>query len=169
MIEKLRLLRSVGQFDAVSTGAAIDLKNLTLIFAENARGKTTLAAIMRSLGSGEALPIMERRRLGAVNHPEVIIDCIGNNSPARFQNGVWSRTCPNVFVFDDVFVDRNVYSGMDVHSEHRQNLHDLILGAAGVTLAQRVDQLSAQIRTHNSDLREKWQRYTRHRAPGHRS
>ena len=44
---------------------------------------------------------------------------------------------------------------MEVHAEHRQNLHDLILGATGVALAQRVDQLAAQIRTHNTELREK--------------
>lgn len=40
--------------------------------------------------------------------------------PAAFQNGVWSRTCPDVLVFDDVFVDRTVYSGLDVAAEHRQ-------------------------------------------------
>jgi hypothetical protein len=33
--------------------------------AENGRGKTTLAAILRSLGSGDPLPISERHRLAA--------------------------------------------------------------------------------------------------------
>ena len=58
-------------------------------------------------------------------------------------------------VFDDFFVDRNVYSGMDVDAEHRQNLHELILGETGITLARRVDQLAGQIRAHNAELRSK--------------
>jgi wobble nucleotide-excising tRNase len=153
MIQKLRLVRAIGQFESVSS--ALDLKKLTLVYAENARGKTTLAAILRSLGTGETVPIDQRRRLGTSNAPEAIIECGGGTSPARFQNGAWSRTCPDVLVFDDFFVDRNVYSGLDVDAEHRQNLHDLILGATGVALAQRVDQLAAQIRTHNTDLRDK--------------
>lgn len=155
MIQKLRLVRAIGQFESVSSAATIDLRKVTLIYAENARGKTTLAAILRSLSTGEALPIEERRRLGTANAPEAILDCAGSTSPACFQNGAWSRTCPEVLVFDDFFVDRNVYSGLDVHAEHRQNLHDLILGATGVTLARRVDQFAAQIRTHNTELRDK--------------
>ncbi len=155
MINRLRLLRSVGQFDAVNSAATIDLRKLTLVYAENARGKTTLAAILRSLATGEPIPINERTRLGAANPPEAIIDCTGDASPARFQNGAWSRTLPEVLVFDDFFVDRNVYSGMDVDAEHRQNLHDLILGETGVTLARRVDELASQIRRLNTELRNK--------------
>ncbi|KAA0213816.1 MAG: hypothetical protein DYG94_11505 [Leptolyngbya sp. PLA3] len=155
MIQKLRLLRSIGQFDAVNTGANFDLRKLTLVYAENARGKTTLAAIMRSLATGESLPITERRRLGATQAPEAIIECTGGPPPAIFQNGAWSRTCADVLVFDDAFVDKNVYSGMDVAAEHRQNLHELIVGAAGVALARRVDDIAAEIRDHNRTLREK--------------
>lgn len=155
MITRLQLLRNVGQFDNVSTPAELELKRLTLVYAENGRGKTTLAAILRSLGTGEALPINERRRLGAANLPEVRIACYGGPQPATFVNGAWNRTCPDVIVFDDVFVDRNVYSGLDVDPEHRQNLHDLILGAQGVTLARRVDDLATQIRNLNAEARTK--------------
>jgi wobble nucleotide-excising tRNase len=155
MIQRLRLVKAIGQFDSVNSAATIDLHKLTLIYAENARGKTTLAAVMRSLATGEALPITERRRLGAAHAPEAIIDCTGATTPACFQNGAWSRICPDVLVFDDSFVDHNVYSGMDVEAEHRQNLHDLILGTAGVALARTVDDLAGQIRTHNADLRAK--------------
>jgi wobble nucleotide-excising tRNase len=155
VIQKIRLIKAIGQFDSVNSAAAIDLRKLTLIYAENARGKTTLVAIARSLSTGEAIPISERRRLGAPHAPEAIIECTGNTSPACFQNGSWSRTLPEVLVFDDFFVDQNVYSGLDVEAEHRQNLHELILGEAGVALARRVDDLAVQIRDHNTELRSK--------------
>jgi len=57
VITRLQLLRNVGMFDNVSAPATLDLKRLTLVYAENGRGKTTLAAILRSLGTGEALPV----------------------------------------------------------------------------------------------------------------
>lgn len=155
MITRLQLLRNVGQFDNVSAPATLDLKRLALVYAENGRGKTTLAAILRSLATGESLPINERKRLGAAHPPEVRIACTGGPRPAAFVDGTWDRTCPAVTVFDDVFVDRNVYSGLEVAPEHRQNLHDLILGAQGVTLARRVDDLATQIRNHNTEIRTK--------------
>ncbi len=65
MIRKLQLLRNIGPFDSVDAGANIDLTKLTLLYAENGRGKTTIAAILRSLATHDPLPIRERRRLGA--------------------------------------------------------------------------------------------------------
>jgi wobble nucleotide-excising tRNase len=48
-IERFQLLRNVGQFDSVTSGAQIPLTRLSLLYAENGRGKTTLAAIQNSL------------------------------------------------------------------------------------------------------------------------
>lgn len=134
MLERLQLFRSVGQFDSVSAGSHIALAPLTLGFAENGRGKTTLAAVLRSLGSNDPLPIMERKRLGAANAPHVVIDT-GGGQTAVFQNGAWNRTVAEIAVFDDQFINENVYSGLAVGSDHRQNLHELILGAHGVALS----------------------------------
>ena len=64
-IERLRLLRNIGQFDSVNDGAQTPLAKLSLIYAENGRGKTTIATILRSLGTGDVALIEERRRLGS--------------------------------------------------------------------------------------------------------
>src|SRR5260221_10962290 len=58
MIKLLSLLQNVGKFDNVTAGANLPLSKLTVIYAENARGKTTLSAIFRSLSSGLAGPIL---------------------------------------------------------------------------------------------------------------
>ena len=129
MIRRLQLLRNIGLFDSVAAAAAIELKPLTLVYAENGRGKSTLAAILRSLTTGDPIPIAERRRLAAAHPPHVVLDCDGDPSPAMFERNAWTRTVPNMAIFDDVFIDRNVYSGLVVAAEHRQNLHGLILGA----------------------------------------
>jgi len=155
MINAIQLLRNVGIFDSVSVSVNIPLARLTLSYAENGRGKTTLAAILRSLGTGDPLPIIERRRLTSQHPPQVVLDCSGGPPLAMFQNNVWNRTLPNIVVFDDLFVDQNIYSGLSVESEHRQNLHELILGSQGVALNQRLQEFVAQVEDHNTALRTK--------------
>ena len=152
MINRLRLFRNIGVFDSVDTAANIPLARLTQLYAENGRGKTTVAAVLRSLATGDPLPIVERRRLSAANPPHVVLDCDGGPA-AVFENGEWSRTVADIAVFDDVFVDENVCSGLVVDPEHRQNLHELILGAQGVALNRRLQDLVARIETHNHELR----------------
>lgn len=156
MISRLRLLRNIGPFDSVAEGANIPLARLTLVYAENGRGKTTLAAILRSLATGNAIPIAERRRLAAVHPPHAVLDCDGGPMPAAmFQGNGWSRTLPNMVVFDDTFVDENVYSGLVVGPEHRQKLHELILGARAVSLNQQLQQAVGRIEEHNRELRNR--------------
>jgi wobble nucleotide-excising tRNase len=153
LLNRLQLIRNVGQFDSVATGAAIALSRLTLGYAENGRGKTTLAAIFRSLATGEPLVIAERRRLTAANPPHVVVDCIGGPPHAIFQDGAWNRIVPDIVIFDDSFVDQNVCSGLIIESEHRQHLHELILGAQGVALNRALQELVAKIEDHNRALR----------------
>jgi wobble nucleotide-excising tRNase len=153
LLNRLQLFRNVGQFDSVATAAAIPLARLTLGYAENGRGKTTLSAILRSLATGDPLPIIERQRLTALNPPHVVIECTGGPPPAIFQNRGWNRTVPDLIVFDDTFVDANICSGLVVESEHRQRLHELILGAQGVTLNRTLQRFVAQIEESNRALR----------------
>ena len=155
MIRRVRLLRNVGQFDSVDTAATIELQRLVLIYAENGRGKTTLVAILRSLATGDPIPIAERRRLSSEHPPHVVLACDGGQADAIFQDGQWNRAGPDLLILDDLFVDENVHSGLDVQAGHRQNLHELVLGAQGVTLSRRLQELVRRIEDHNRALREK--------------
>ncbi len=154
MLSHIQLIRNVGQFESVNADKALTLPKLTLIYAENGRGKTTLSAILRSLGTGNSAPIAERRRLSASHDPYIVMQPASGDS-LRFQNGAWSQTLPNLAVFDDVFVDENVFSGLSVEAGHRQNLHELILGAQGITLGKAFQMLVDRIEEHNKALRAK--------------
>lgn len=155
MIRRIRLLRNIGQFDSVDAAATIVLGRVVLVYAENGRGKTTLAAILRSLATGDPIPITERRRLAAAHPPHVVLDCEGGPPDAMFQDGRWNRTLPQLVVFDDVFVDANIHSGLVVDTHHRQNLHELVLGARGVELSRRIQELVSRTEDHNKVLRER--------------
>ncbi|RVE99716.1 hypothetical protein CN172_01020 [Sinorhizobium meliloti] len=153
MLERIQLLRNVGQFDSVNVGAQLPLAKLTLIYAENGRGKTTLASILRSLGTGEADPILERHRLGAVHPPHIVLTVAG--APVQFQNGAWPAPMLQIAIFDDAFVAANVCSGVEIGPGHRQNLHELILGAQGVALNTTLQGHVTRIEEHNRTLAQK--------------
>ncbi|MRX49446.1 AAA family ATPase [Paracoccus sp. S-4012] len=152
-IERISLLRNVGQFDNVSSGAQVPLTPFAVIYAENGRGKTTLSAILKSLGSGDPSLIQNRKRLKAQHHPHVIVQLSG--APTIFKDGAWSVTQPEIHVFDDAFVAENVCSGIEVETSHRQNLHELILGARGVALSKALQGHVERIEQHNKDMRAK--------------
>lgn len=154
MVRAINLLRNVGRFDNVNAGAQIVFSKLTVIYAENARGKSTLAAMMRSLATGKAELVSERARLGATHPPHIVIDT-GTAPPVVFQGGAWSRTVPDIVVFDDAFVAENVCAGIEVGTTQRQNLHELIVGAQGIALARAVQAEIDRVEVHNRDLRDK--------------
>lgn len=153
MLERIQLLRNIGQFDSVNAGAQLPLAKLTLIYAENGRGKTTLASILRSLGSGVADLVLERQRLGAANPPHVVLSIAGTT--VQFQNGAWPAPMPEIAIFDDAFVAANVCSGVEIGAGHRQNLHELILGAQGVALNAALQAHVVRIEEHNRALTQR--------------
>ena len=153
MIGRFSLIRNVGRFDNFSGAANTDLTSLSLVYAENARGKTTLCAILRSLQSGDPTPITERKRLGGAGDPHVVVQ-LSPQSSAIYQNGGWSATVPDMYIYDDAFVDENVYSGLQVDASHRSGLHQLIIGRQGVRLAKVVEDLTADISQAQSAVRD---------------
>ena len=153
MIEHINLLRNIGQFDSVSPPDNIAFTPFSLIYAENGRGKTMLAAVLRSLATGDPELISERQRLGSANPPHIVLSHSGQQ--AVFQNGAWTHTVPEIAIFDDAFVAANVCSGIDLSASNRQNLHELILGAQGVALNTALKKHVERIEKHNVDLREK--------------
>ena len=154
MINRFKLLQNIGRFNSDAGGASHELSKLTLVYADNAQGKTTLTAILRSLTSGDPLPITERRRLGSQHPPKAVLSWQDEPSDVIFQNGAWNHTFENLKVFDDHFVDENIYSGLDVASSHRQNLHELILGDRGVALNRNLQNIVSRVTEHNTAIAE---------------
>lgn len=148
-IERIQLLRNVGQFGSVDGN--LQLKKLALVYGENGRGKTTLAAILRSAATNDAALLTARQRLGSDHSVHVVLAT--DTDRLVFQNGRWSAAAPHIAIFDDHFVATNVCSGVEVHSSHRESLHELILGAQGVALVKAIEQHSTRIELLNRLLR----------------
>ena len=155
MIKHFRLLKNIGIFDYVETGRNIALGKLTLCYADNGRGKTTLASVLRSLADGNPGPITERKRLSSSHNPHIVIELDNNSAPLVFEDATWSGELASLVVFDDAFVEQNVHSGLTVSPQQRQQLHDLVLGPQAVALNRELDELVEKIETHTRELRNK--------------
>lgn len=152
MISKIEIIKGIGNFEDYRAVGDVSLKKMTLIYAENGAGKTTLARIMQSLASGDATIIDRHRRIGAAGQAEVQIKEDANPSPLRFFNGRWNRTMPHVEVFDSHFVANNVYSGFEISSDHHKGLYQFVVGAAGVSIVNKIERVKNLIAAQNAAI-----------------
>lgn len=153
MLEKIVQIKNVGRFKNYSANGDVAFRKMTLVYAENGRGKTTLCAVLRSLQNGQKEFITERKTLAVLDSEFVHIRI--NGTDYKFTNSAWLQTHPDVVIFDPVFVNDNVYSGDYVEHDHKKNLYRLIVGAQGVELAKQIEELDSRIREANANLRAK--------------
>jgi len=153
MLRKVISIKNIGRFLSCSAAGDVEFKRYNLVFAENARGKTTLCAILRSLQSGDTAHVLGRTTLGSSGAPEIRILLDGETT--TFNDGEWSTTVPSLAIFDSTFVSENVYSGDAVDLGHKRNLYGVIVGKQGVDLAHLIEQYDAAGREKSTEIREK--------------
>lgn len=140
MLEKIIRVDGVGIFHN-GTPAARDLAKLTLIYADNARGKSTLSAILRAVASGDTVALTSRATIGGTRPATVHLrfrEPAGGRT-VKFENGAWDGTAPHVHVFDNAFVENNVYAAGEVSTGHHEALLDFALGTAAVDKRMEVE------------------------------
>lgn len=126
---------------------------MALVYAENARGKSTFCDILRSCQSNSPATVLGRRRLGTKGASEVELRTDGSN--LKFDGTKWSAAFHNFAIFDSTFVHQNVYAGDRVDHDHKRNLYRVIVGEQGVKLAQKVEKLDADIREATKEVNAK--------------
>ena len=152
-ITKFVSIRNVGRFKSYNADGNVTLKRVNLVFAENGRGKSTLCAILRSAQSNDPDHVIGRTTLGATDAPHVhLVTSIGT---VLFKTGAWTQSMPQLAIFDSTYIAENVFSGDAIDLDHKRNLYRVIIGKAGVALAQRVTDLDEKVRAATSDIRVK--------------
>lgn len=154
MLKKIKLISDVGCFNQLTSDE--ELKQTTLIYGENAAGKTTLSHILRSLARDASDEILARRRKSEAPLPPKIRFETADGE-LTFQNGRWERSFATpIVVFNDFYVDENVYSGLSVEKEQRDNLCQIVLGAESVERIRRLGDLKRRRGELQREL-PKWQ------------
>ena len=137
MILKIVSARNVGRLREFAWSKGVPpASKLVGVFAENGVGKSTLVAILRSAGTSDPRPLLQRRSLPEKGAPAVHL--VVQGSELRFQDGVWTGTPPQIAIFDKTFVAENVYDGREVGADQREGLYRLALGVGEVDAAKHV-------------------------------
>lgn len=142
MLSKIKRLKNIGKFYDFSTkGSGLDWHKNTFLFAPNAYGKSTLVNVCRSLRDNDPKLIRARKTLGTVGSPEAVLIVDGANH--IFNGTRWDKSCSEFQIFDVPFVHDNILTD-EIEHEHRKNMHKIIIGAAGVKLAEELSTLKTQ-------------------------
>ena len=131
MLERIAQIQGIGLLHQAN-GKPYTCQKATLIYADNGRGKSTLATIFRSASTGNASLITAFKTVDGTLQPKVVLQ-FGNGHKVSFENGAWSEQRTDLLVFDADFIGRNVHSGGTVNTDHRKNLLEFALGVAAVT------------------------------------
>jgi wobble nucleotide-excising tRNase len=137
VLERIELIQGIGLLHDAQ-GKKHTLQKATLIYADNGRGKSTLASVFRSLSLNDSSLIDERTTIDGTISPRVILQ-FGSGHKVTFDKGAWSEQRPELVVFDADFIEKNVYSGGIVNTNHRKNLLEFALGEQAVLARQLVD------------------------------
>ncbi|MEI5689101.1 AAA family ATPase [Sphingomonas kyungheensis] len=150
MLKKVIAIKNVGRFLNSAAPGNPHFARHTFITGANGYGKTTICAVLRSLGANDPSHILGRKTLGSADAPTV--ELLLDSGAARFDGTAWSATLPGTAVFDGVFVAENVHSGEIVDIEQKRNLYRVIVGDDGVKLAAADAGLAAASRTKTTEI-----------------
>ncbi|MDO3443542.1 AAA family ATPase [Agrobacterium sp. V1] len=148
-LRKIATIKNIGRFKAARISGG-EYGRFTLIYGGNGRGKTTLCAVLRSLQRDDPRLIQRRKTFLATSEPEVQLAF--DVGLSRFSNGAWTNAQVGIEIFDQQFVTENVHGGEQIDIEHRRNFYRIVVGPAGVALAEEVDRLDTDATTKQSEI-----------------
>lgn len=150
MLLRLDTVEEIGRFSKLRHKAP-QFPKLTLIYARNGYGKSTISSILRSIAEDEPQYIAARKRLGASNSSTVRVEWKGRGT-VSFADGKWNSCPGGLHIFDQEYVQKNVHLGDSVTIEHKRSLFRLVLGSGGVELAEKIISLDAEQKNVSNNI-----------------
>ena len=155
MIEKFIKIQNVGKFSDFNYSGTIhgniNFNKVNIIYGENGTGKTTLTSIIRSLTKNDPDLISCRKTFGNVGEPHIKI-LLSGNALKEFKSAGWNGNLDGIKIFDVFFINENVYTGLEILSEHKKGLYQFVIGEEGVTLAKDINAIKREIEEENKNL-----------------
>ncbi len=148
MLQRFEEIQGIGLLHDAN-GQRHTCRKVTLIYADNGRGKSTLAAILRSVAKNEPAIITSAKTIDGANPPKAALRFESGHRVA-FEGGSWTEQRREILVFDSAFVERNVHSGGVVNTNHRKNLLEFALGESAVDARSNLD-LATAAATRSAD------------------
>jgi wobble nucleotide-excising tRNase len=148
MLLRVDQIDNLGRFGTLKQKSP-QFSELTLVFARNGHGKSTVGSTLRSLAEQDANIMHARQRLGAAA-PTARLTWNGHG-PVTFGAAGWDDKPHPVFVFDREFVRRNVHIGESVTRMNKRNLLYVVVGEERMKLAAEITALDLRQRELNTE------------------
>ncbi len=151
LLTKILNIEGVGLLRKVTGGNKQPFGKVTFLYAENGRGKSTLASVLTSCATRESDLIEDRVTIDAQVQPAAKL--MFESARAEYKNGSWTGFTPDILVYDGHFVNSNVHAGNEVTSSQRANLLDFALGSSAVQARQREQDATAAERQESANVK----------------
>ena len=151
MLKKIVGIKNVGRFRNSAGGGDTSLAKHSFIFGANGHGKTTICAILRSVKENDPAHVIGRKTLGVTDAASV--ELLTSSGLVTFNGTSWDAARPELAIFDSAFVAQNVHSGDVVDSDQKRNLYRVIIGDAGVALAEKEKALAEDGRKKTTEVK----------------
>lgn len=154
MLEKIISIDNIG---VIKSGIpqTLTLEKVTLVYSDNARGKSTLAALLNACAWANVPELVKRKTIGAKSDQKIHLrfKAPSGDFNSQFDGKAWIGQQPNLYVFNQDFVERNVYASTGVTAEQRASLLELALGDAAVSAQAEFAKQSELQRNKASEVR----------------
>lgn len=138
-LQQVERIQNVGLFqDAIGSP---EFSDLTFVYAENGRGKSTFAGLLRASIESDDESVLQKRTIDGAG-PQ-LVRLTTDAGSVVFADNHWQSSMQDTEVFDSEFVRQNVYSGDEIGPAQRQRLLEFCVGAESVRLQRAFNELTA--------------------------
>ncbi|RLD60107.1 MAG: hypothetical protein DRJ01_10225, partial [Bacteroidetes bacterium] len=153
-IKSIKQIKQIGIFSDFSSGGSKRFEKLTLLYGFNAQGKTTLCDIFQSLSENNSNIIKNRKTIPYDNTSQLVelsVKINDNESNLKFKDGHWdsNNLKQNIKIFGTDFIHKNVFTGLTIERQNRENFTDFILGEEDTTKAKELEVIKSELRKIN--------------------
>lgn len=141
MIASIKEITNIGTFSNFKNGGSCRFEKLTFIAGLNTYGKTTLSDIFESLKSNNASSITSRKSIPSQSGQQKVVLSQKETSESDVTfTGAWTtnQLQNNLEVFGTDFIHKNLFTGLTIERNNRENFTQFVLGEQGVKLAGEI-------------------------------
>jgi len=143
VLYKINKLENIKQWQHKG-GVSVSFERLNLIYGRNGSGKSTLGNIFELINTGDIESINALAPLESNDSPNLnFLFKIGSKTDSIDLTSL-DKLAVQFHIFNQSFIDRNLYSTKGVESSQLVNYYDFCLGSVAVAHQQKIDELKAK-------------------------
>jgi wobble nucleotide-excising tRNase len=156
MFKRFISISHLGRFETHTALEAHEFLKWNIIYGKNGKGKSTLTALLKSVGENQPNYLLARKTLGQPNTPNAkllfINDTDGSSISVEFNGITWDQTPQKILVFDQDFIDTNIFLGTHIDYTQKRGLYEIFVGRQTGSLVKQISIEDEKIKKINPEI-----------------